>query len=334
MSIATRIASEHERLTWALRCFAIAALASWASHDVGAQPVGAASRQRDDGQIRAAAKAYVDALARGDGKACAALWMPDGDIVDDLGRFLDGVRAAEAIKPTPSGTVRPDVRLEETKIRFVTDDVAIEDGTVEIGPSGGTGATKGRFSATWVRHDGTWKLAALRECRAPEPSGPASLRELDWMVGEWAVEQKPPAADAPLAPAAAQPAIDLTVRWNESKTYLLREMRIAPPGGGAGAGLVISQRVGWDPLTRRVRSWAFGSDGSHAEATWLRDDDGSWVAHTTSVRPDGSQTTSINVYAYDGKDRLLWRSLPTHVGAEHAAPVSMTLIRKPGSVRK
>lgn len=317
-----------------LRLCVVAALASCANQDAGAQSVGSASPRPAEAEIRAAAKAYVDALGRGDGRSCAALWTPDGDIVDEFGKVLDGAKVAAAIKPTPSGTTAAVIRFEETSIRFLTEDVAIEDGMVEVGPAGSTGAAKGRFSATWVRHDGQWKLAALRESRAAEPSGAASLRELDWMVGEWSAERKPPAADAPLAPAVTHPVVELSVRWNESRTFLLRDMRLTPQQGGAGADLVISQRIGWDPLTRRIRSWAFGSDGSHAEATWLRDDDGSWVAHTTSVRPDGNQTTSINVYAYDGQDRMLWRSLPTHVGAEHATPVSMTLVRKPGGARK
>jgi hypothetical protein len=70
------------------------------------------------------------------------------------------------------------VRINDTKIRFLTADVAIEDGTIEIGPAGAV--LTGRFSATWVRHDGTWKLAALREARAAEPSGPARLEQLAW----------------------------------------------------------------------------------------------------------------------------------------------------------
>jgi hypothetical protein len=74
-------------------------------------------------------------------------------------------------------------------------------------------------------------------------------------------------------------------------------------------------------------SWAFGSDGSHGEATWTRDD-GTWVARTMSVLPDGTQTSSLNIYSYDGANRCTWRSVPTHVGGEHAPHVSMTMIRK------
>ena len=288
------------------------------------------ARPRDESQIRAAAKAYLDALKRGDGKACAALWTPDGDIVDDLGAVLPGRDTAAATKPPAAGQAQPDVRITDTNLRFLTDDVAIEDGTIEIGPVGGS-ALSGRFSATWVRHDGAWKLAALREARAAEPTGPAALGQLDWMVGDWVIERKPLAAAAPLAPdAGRQPSVELAVKWNETKTYLVQDIRFGPPAGSAGPSLSIAQRIGWDPLSQTIRSWSFGSDGSHGEATWLRNGD-SWLARSTSVRPDGSQTAMINTYTYDGKDRCVCRSVPAHFDAEHAAPITFTLVRKPRS---
>jgi uncharacterized protein (TIGR02246 family) len=291
-----------------------------------------APRQRDEEQIRAAAQAYLDALGRGDGKACAALWTPDGDIVDDLGAVLPGRDTAATAVPTPAGAPRPEVRISDTKVRFLTADVAIEDGTIEVGPAGA--ALTGRFSATWVRHDGSWKLTALREARAAEPSGPAALEQLSWMVGDWEIERKAPAADAPLAPDAAErPTLRLSVKWNDTKTFLERDLFMGPPAGASGPSMTISQRIGWEPLSRSLRSWAFGSDGSHAEGTWHRDG-GSWIAHVTTVRPDGSQLGSINIYTFDGKDRCVWRSIPTHVGADHTQPMSATLVRKTGSASR
>ena len=129
--------------------------------------------------------------------------------------------------------------------------------------------------------------------------------------------------------------MEVSVRWNATRTFLLRDMKIAdaaaPSGGDTGDGLPamhITQRIGWDPLSKQIVSWAFGSDGSHGEATWSRDDD-TWVARTMAVMPDGTQTSSLNIYTYDGGNRCTWRSVPTHVGGEHAPHVTMTMIRKP-----
>jgi hypothetical protein len=162
------------------------------------------------------------------------------------------------------------------------------------------------------------------------------------MVGDWTVvEDHPdhaPAAEAlsPAQPPSGRTPIEVSVGWNASRTFLIRDMKISgdraagPANGEAGDGLPemhITQRIGWDPLSRQLVSWSFGSDGSHGEATWTRDD-GTWIARTMAVMPDGTQTSSLNIYIYDGADRCTWRSVPTHVGGEHAPHVTMTMIRK------
>ena len=291
--------------------------------------------------IRTAIRSYAEAFERGDGKALAALWTADGDIVDDEGRLLNGRDAVGQITPTTKDAPRPAFRIEQTNLRMLTADVAIEDGTVEVTPPGATAALKGWFSATWVRHDGTWKLSGVRESQISSSHGTPRLADLDWMVGDWTVvedhsDRDPAAGGVPLTPG-GRPPLEVSVRWNATRTFLLRDMKIADAsaagaaGGDAGDGLPamhITQRIGWDPLSRQIVSWAFGSDGSHGEATWTRDDD-TWVARTMSVLPDGTQTSSLNIYTYDGVNRCTWRSVPTHVGGEHAPHVTMTMIRKP-----
>ena len=276
-------------------------------------------RAADEAAIQAASAAYVAALAKGDADQLAAAWTPDGDIVDAAGNLLPG-RETMTLEKSVSAD-RPEIHLHEIRLRFLAADVAIEDGLVEIVPAVG-GPLTGRFSATWVRHDGRWKLAALREARGEALTGPAALADLEWMVGDWKVIDEHPAA----ANAAGEPVIEVSTKWNEGKTFLTRAMTIthspdAPP-------LRITQRIGWDPLSRSIRSWVFGSDGSYGEATWIRDGR-SWVAQARAVMPDDHQTSSLNIYTYDGKNRCDWRSVPTHIGGEHVPRVDLTMIRKP-----
>ena len=304
----------------------------------------AATQKQDDATaaIRAAIRTYADAFERGDGKALAALWTPDGDIIDDEGRVLSGRESVGQITAATKDVPRPSFRIKQTSLRLLTADVAIEDGTVEVTPPGATAPLSGWFSATWVRHDGAWKLASLRESRISPAHETSRLADLDWMVGDWTVvedhlDREPAAAGGlPIAPG-GRPPIEVSVRWNATRTFLIRDMKIgnaAAAGGETGDGLPamhITQRIGWDPLSKQIVSWSFGSDGSHGEATWSRDgsaDGTTWIARTMAVLPDGAQTSSLNIYAYDGADRCTWRSVPTHVGGEHAPHVSMTMIRK------
>lgn len=286
-----------------------------------------APTSRDEQGVRAASQRYREALDRGDGQALAALWTADGDIVDEQGNVLEGRTTVAATVPPAADGARPTFRVNDTKLRFLTDAVAVEDGTVEVAMPGLTRPLKGRFSATWVREADGWKIAALREDRLDTPPGAETLADLDWMVGDWVILDE--RAGRPAAGAQEKPAIEMSVRWNANRTFLLRDVKIAAPEGGDAAALHVTQRIGWDPLSRQLRSWVFSSDGGHGEAVWSRDGD-SWVARTTAVLPDGSQTSSLNIYTFDGKDRCAWRSLPTHVGGEHTPPLNLTMIRKGG----
>jgi uncharacterized protein (TIGR02246 family) len=284
---------------------------------LAASPAVAVDRAADAQAIRDAAAAYVKALERGDSAALANAWTADGDIVDEFGDVLKGRDTVAAVPAAAAGAARPEVKLGETSLRFLTDDVAVEDGTVEVRLAGGE-AQAGRFSATWVRADGAWKLAALREARSTDGPATDRLADLDWMVGRWAT----------VAGDTAQASVEMVVRWNDTRTFLIRELRVRPAGAPTEApGLTVTQLIGQDPLTKRLRGWAFGSDGSHGEAT-LSQNGGSWIAETRSVRPDGSLVSALNVYTYDGTSRCTWRSLPTQLGAGHAPELVVTLVRQ------
>jgi uncharacterized protein (TIGR02246 family) len=322
------------RGTTALVVFAFVTAATPATSEEP-RATAAVTRSNDERAIRTASQTYKSALERGDGKALAALWMPDGDIIDDAGRVMKGSDTIAMLEPPPAEAAKTDrprvttrVTISETSLRFITPDVAVEDGTVTVVHPRHAAPLHGRFSATWVRHDDAWKLSAIREARGDQAAGPEPLADLAWMVGEWVAVDETGGEGRP----AGKPGIEMSVRWNPSRTYLLRDLKITPAGGpdGPGAATQITQRIGWDPLSRSIRSWVFSDDGGHGEATWSRDD-GSWVARTTAVLPDGSQTSSINIYTFDGKDRCIWRSLPTHVGGEHMPQINLTMIRRSGS---
>jgi len=274
--------------------------------------------------VRAASRIYQEALARGDGKAVAALWTEDGDIIDDMGQVFHGRESVAGLEPAAEGQARPSFTIEGVSIRLLSESVALEDGTVVVTPPGASTAHHGRFAATWVKQADGWKVASLREWRTDPPETSARLADLEWLVGDWTVTVD---GQSPDGDNGARPRMEMSVRWNPTGTYLLRETMITSPDGSEG--LQVSQRIGWDPLTRRLHSWSFSTDGSHSEADWSLEE-GVWVSRATTVHPDGSQTSTINHYLYDGKEDCTFQSLPTHAGATNQAAVTMTMTRKPG----
>jgi hypothetical protein len=162
----------------------------------------------------------------------------------------------------------------------------------------GAPPVSGHFHAIWVKQDGRWRLASLCEIPIASPADP-SLSELGWMVGTWT-------ADSDGAK------LEVTVQWNSTGTFLLRDMKAILDGK---VGLRGSQRIGWDPLTRKLKSWSFDSDGGHGEATWVKNGD-SWVGQATGVLSDGRQSSATTVITFDGKDSFTRKVLAGRVQGE------------------
>ena len=90
-----------------------------ASRDAGVafcQAAGQAQHEQDAEAIRAAAKRYQDALAKGDGTTLASLWTADGDIVDDQGKVLKARETVALASKADGTTQRPVFRITETNL--------------------------------------------------------------------------------------------------------------------------------------------------------------------------------------------------------------------------
>lgn len=296
-----------------------------------AQQVQSQGSAADVAAIRAAAAAYRAALIKGDTEAIKAAWTADGDIVDGWGgHLLPEDVAALADKASTADTPRPEFLLRETKVRFITADVAIEDGVADVVLPGTKVPIEGWFSALWVRSGGGWKLAGLRESERPIAADADMLEDLDWMVGDWALTGDDNSGRAASPDSVAGSTTTMSVRWDAGRSFLVREARVtdAIRNGDDEKAVEVHQRIGWDPLVRRVRSWSFSSDGSRGEATWFRDGD-SWVAVQMVVLADGRQETAVNIFTYDGRNRCLWRTLPDALDADDGLPTRATWVRTP-----
>ena len=183
-----------------------------------------------------------------------------------------------------------------------------------------------RFSVVcWVLAWLTLSSAGLlmAEDARPESDG-AMLEDLDWMVGDWVLVPENDTDTKQLG------AMAMTVRWDEGRMFLVREATLTPPAASGEPVVTLQQRIGWDPLVDRIRSWSFSTDGSRGEATWFRDGD-SWIVRGTAVLPDGTQTSSVNIYTFDGEERCTWRNVEPALAADGAPSARATWVRKPRS---
>jgi hypothetical protein len=306
-------------------CLAVLLVTPLLAQD-SAPVASSAAPAADVAAIRAAAAAYREALARGDTTAVRAAWTADGDIVDSLGNILPAGEVV-AVGEERTQADRPAVRAGETRLRIIAPHVAVEDGWLDVILPGMSTPLPGSFTAIWVRQGDTWKLAGVREAERPVVADASSLEDLDWMVGEWALvlEDDPDVKQSG--------SMEMTVRWDAGRTFLVREARLTPPADSGEPVVELQQRIGWDPLVGRIRSWSFSTDGSRAEATWFRDGK-SWIARGASVLPDGTQVNSTNIYTSDGRDRCVWRVVQSPLASGDSVSTRATWVRKAGSAAR
>jgi len=261
--------------------------------------------------VRRAAEAYIAALHRGDEAQLMASWTAEGDFVDAAGRTMKGRDMARQSGRRPDqGRGADEPAITVNSIRFVSSDVAVEDGTVES-PLGDSGFAVARYTAIWVKREGRWLLDSLRESGPSEGSHHDRLRALGWMVGDW-VER------------GGIRNVELVCRWTPDGNFLLRDMKIQTPEGQT---VSVTQRIGWDAAREQITAWTFDSDGGHGIGAWSRQGD-QWIVRSTGVLPDGQTASSTSTYARNGEDAFVWESTHSVGGGSAPAVRKMELVRR------
>ena len=276
----------------------LGAVALFAAPLLSADAAAAASSD-DEAAIRRCIEAYVVAYEQGDAKALAELWSPSGVYVSfDTREPSSGRAEIEAefrrlFSQPDKRTLKVDVR----SIRFVTADVAIEDGTVSVSVAGGEPTTS-NYTAIHVKKDGRWLLDSVRETESTAPAATSSpLKQVAWLVGRW-IDEEPNAT------------VTYDCRWSKNEAFLISNFTIVAAGGVDIQG---TQIIGWDPAEQSIRSWVFDSDSGFGTGLWNRAGD-EWIVKMQQVLPDGSLGSMTNVYEIVDSDTYRWSSTDRRVG--------------------
>jgi uncharacterized protein (TIGR02246 family) len=238
------------------------------------------------------AKGFVEAFHKGDAKALAAFWTEDGDYVDQAGRSRTGRDAIEkTFQEFFAENKGLKLRIDIADLRFVTPDVAVEDGTTAVIPPDGGPPSRARYTIVHVKKDGKWLLNSVRDAPFSPPTRYEHLRGLEWAIGEWAEEAKGETARASFA-------------WAQNQNFIVSTFTTSFKNVEIGGGV---QWIGWDPIGKQIRSWDFESSGGYGEATWAKKGD-SWVLERTAVLPNGKKVTATSFLSHPDADTLVWQS--------------------------
>ena len=266
-----------------------------ASIKMAKQPTG------DEAEIRKAIGAYADAFNRNDAKTIAALWSPDGMYV--LATNVEPTIGRPAIEKmfTEMFALRGKLGLEidTHSIEFISPSVAVERGSSRL-------IEKDRepfetnYSAVYVKRDGLWLLdRVVEEAVVAIPSIDNQFAEMAWLIGDWQDQS-------------GEFLIESRCRRTLDGRFLSRSFVASIDGRPVKTGFEL---IGFDPVSKSVRSWIFDSNGSFAEGAWTRD--GSrWFVRQTGVLADGQTTSATNILTKLNDNEFTWQSVHREAGGK------------------
>jgi uncharacterized protein (TIGR02246 family) len=267
----------------------------------------------DEQAIRAVDDVFISNYNRGDSKALTAMFTQDAEIVEADGFRYQGWGSIEQ-SYTDTFALKKGVKiaLEIDTIRLLSPDVAKEEGRSIVTPEKGAPLSR-LYTVLFVKRDGHWLISSVREETDPLARPHDRLKELDWMIGDWIDE-------------GADSVVRLHCQCSEDENFLFRKFTVKRQGKPV---MTVTQRIGWDPLARRVRSWEFDSQGGFGQGKWSRAGE-RWVVKSTGVRPDGTTASATNVMIHERPELVRWVSTDRVIG-DQSVPDSeaYVLVRVP-----
>lgn len=276
------------------------------------------SPSADEVAIRLVDKSFIKAYEAGDAKAVAAHFTADAEYMDETGAVLHG-RENIAKSLIDFFANHPQCKLEMSvdSIRMLSPGVALEDGHTVMTHANDDRCVECRYTTVYVKVDGKWLAASVRDSvpnNLQEHS--TQLRQLDWLIGDWVDEGN----DA---------VVHFSCNATDNGNFLVRSFAIHVAGQNAMTG---TQRIGWDPLAGKLRTWLFDSEGPFGEGFWYRRTDvqgsESWILKTSGVMADGQTASSTSIYTAIDDQTMTWQSVDHEIGGvQQPDSEIMTIVR-------
>ena len=269
--------------------------------------------------VAAEAEATVKAFNAGDAAALAGMFLEDGEVVDENGTVVETrAEIAALFKRFFEKFPKATLEMEITDVREVGDDVVIEEGVRRITADQAAAAAQVRYMAVRTKDGDRWPLASYREfADDPIPTAAEMLAPLDWLVGEW-VDESPEGSTR------------ISYQWSDDGNFLLGEYNLAVGGRSTSKSI---QRIGWDPVEGRLRSWTFDADGGFAEAEWMAGDAG-WLVKSEATLPDGTTGSATITIRPTDPDHFVIESTDRVIGGVEEPDFKLVIARKPPAPAK
>ena len=269
---------------------------------VNQEPDVPAKYAADETAIRQAHESLLKAYASDKAEVVVEHFTQDGEYVNSSGAVFHG-RAAIQSSLTDFLADHPGCELDAElhDVRFVSPTVAVVEGTTTVAHnSEGEVAeiNQCHFTAIYNKLEEKWLLASIRDRQLPSrASHEDEIAQLSFLIGDWIDED-------------ADSTVYFSCRPADNGKFLIREFAMKVEGREVLTG---TERIGWDPLTGKLRAWVFDSEGGFAEGTWQMDGD-AWVLRLAGVTADGEPASGTYVYRIVSTHSMTWQGVEHVVG--------------------
>jgi uncharacterized protein (TIGR02246 family) len=249
--------------------------------------------QADEKAIRATAEDFLAAFNAADAKAVGALWAADAEYTDESGKSYQGRAAiekeyAEFFKEHHGATMT--VTIES--VRFLGPNIAVEKGIAKVKLPSADAPLGSRYTVVHARRDGKWIMVVGRDAPYVPGSNEDYLKDLEWVIGDWAIDAK----DRPLR---------LHFEWMAQRNFIKNTYILTKDGKETLTG---GQIIGWNPKLGRIVSWHFDAQGGFGDDVWTKDGS-KWVIEATGVFRDGSESAAVNMVTPIDANSFTWQSV-------------------------
>jgi uncharacterized protein (TIGR02246 family) len=250
--------------------------------------------KKEEDALMQKAKEFVAAFDKGDANAVAAFWTENGIYRDMKGKDLKGREAIEkAFAKFFKENKGLKLRINVGGIRFSTKDVAVEEGTTEVIHPDGSPPSVARYVILHVKKDGEWYLDIVKDSVYTPPTNYVHLSPLEWALGDWADEEEKGNVGR------------LSFSWGPNQNFIIGTFATTFKNISLSEG---TQWIGWDPKTKKIRSWTFDNSGGFGTGTWTHDGKNKWSIKTQTVLRDGKTVEATNIVTIIDANTIIWQS--------------------------
>ncbi len=249
------------------------------------------SKNRDE-MVRQTLTGYFEAFNRHDAASAVKYWSADAEYKAPGGHKIKGPeklrkRLDSFFREQPEAKIS---LLNSPRILMVSDSRAVARGAVRL-ELPGKKQNDLEYTAIFTREKDRWLISRMDDEHLASFESYSKLSELSWLIGEW-VDSK------------NDETVETKFEWEPNKSFIKGRFRISINGDSEFEGYHF---IGWDPVSKSLKSWVFDSEGAMGQGTWSKDVDG-WSVTMSSILADGKRASAINIFRPDGPDRLIWRS--------------------------